>query len=210
MPKVGGERLAKNPSSRGRSSIPPLHPVNPAPRSCRVHRRGGPPCRGPPSPRGQVGGTETHRHRKTSAPASAPEFSPLISPVFSLSGTRVPVGFPACGRTLPPLIARPPSSLFLSGGLRAHPGPRSRTPRSMKVCRGSGCRRGGGQVTVAGSGGPRAPGIKQNPPCRVFRRRRPKGSSPPDRVAPPVATVLLAVPADSSPREMTLDDVAAR
>jgi hypothetical protein len=55
-----------------------------------------------------------------------------------------PVGFPASGRTLPPLIASPPSSMFLSGSLRAHPGPRSRNPMIMKVCRGSRCRRGGG------------------------------------------------------------------
>jgi hypothetical protein len=30
LPKIGGEKLAKNPSSRGRSSMPPPHPVSPA------------------------------------------------------------------------------------------------------------------------------------------------------------------------------------
>jgi hypothetical protein len=83
--------MAKKTSSRGRSSIPPPHPVNPAPRSCRVHRRDGPPCRGPPSPRGQVGGTETHKHRKNGRSCLCAWISPSHFLGFSLSGTRVPV-----------------------------------------------------------------------------------------------------------------------
>ena len=202
--------MAKNPSSRGRSSIPPLHPVKPpqglaASTDAAVLR-----VEVPHHLEDRWGGPRHTDIEKTSAPASAPEFSQLISPVFSLSGTRVPVGLPACGLTLPPLIARPPSSFFLSGGLRAHPGPRSRTPRSMKACRGSGCRRGGGKVTVVGSGGPRAPVNYAKPFVRGFPAEPTQGPSPPGRVASSVATVLLAASANSSPREMTLDDVAAR
>jgi hypothetical protein len=50
----------------------------------------------------------------------------------------------------------------------------------------------------------------QNPPYGVFRRRRPGGSSSPDRVAQSVATGLLAAQAYYSPREMYLDDIVVR
>jgi hypothetical protein len=69
-------------------------------------------------------------------------------------------GSPACARTLPPLIPRPPSNLVSSVGLRANPGPHY----LLDMSGDSGCRNGGGQVTVAGSNGPQGAEIIQTPP----------------------------------------------
>jgi hypothetical protein len=106
LPKVGGERLAENPSSRGRSSIPPTHPVALSKGRCRAHRRDVPPCRGPPSPRGHVKGTKTHTQRKKLAllpplldfPAHFTSFSSVWYPGTCLVVRLAPVPSPLRSR----------------------------------------------------------------------------------------------------------------
>jgi hypothetical protein len=98
-----------------------------------------PPCRGPPSCRGLVGGTETQREReKLALLPSRLNFPRSFRRFFSVW---YPTGSSTFARTLLPLIARPPSNHVSSVGLRAHLGPHS---MYIGLSNGCGCRKGGG------------------------------------------------------------------
>jgi hypothetical protein len=74
--------MAKKNSSRGRSSIPPPHPVSPAKVVAASTDATVLPVEVPRHLEGKWGGPRHTYVEKRGALASAPEFSPLISPVF--------------------------------------------------------------------------------------------------------------------------------
>jgi hypothetical protein len=105
--------MAKKTSPRGRSSIPPPHPVSPAPRSLpRLPTRRYSLSRSPVTSRVGGGGRDTQTKKKWALlppcldfPRSFPRFFLCLVPGY-LSDS------PTCARTLPALIARPPSILY--------------------------------------------------------------------------------------------------
>jgi hypothetical protein len=160
----------KNNSSLSRLLTPPSQLVNPAPRPLPLlPARWSSLSRSHVTSRASVGDRDTHIEWKASAHTSAlvcfpphfPDFFTLVPKYMSCS--------PPSPRTLPPPIARPPSMLVSRVCLHANPGQHS---LALGMRSGSGCRREGGQVTVAGSNGPRGTDIFKNPSCEAFRRQR--------------------------------------
>jgi hypothetical protein len=137
LPKIGGEKLAIESSSRSGLSIPPSHLVGPVSRSLPLLPAPRSLSRPPVISRACVGDRPTQREWIASAHASAHVCHP---PHFPGSFTWVPkyiYDSPSSTRTLPHPIARPPSILDSSVCLHAYPGPRSLILglRSVSGCR---------------------------------------------------------------------------